>query len=177
MAIPWAFWRTFETSFKIRLFSFLGGMFQIYPSLSVQLIAFISYTSSSLLQSTEYSLKSIKSLQPCEFDAIFLVWKQKYYLASHTVDSINECFGLSLLLLITNHFVAMITGAFYLFGQSNESTDAISVIGFLYCGVFLVNLFLICYVADEIRTKVDCSLPLSHKYVCNFILKYSLIVH
>ena len=77
--------------------------------------------------------------------------KYHYVLACEIVDGINDCFGLSLLLIVPYHFVAIINASFYMFGQTGEVTTISEI---LFFAIYPINLFIVASAAEGIPIQV-----------------------
>jgi hypothetical protein len=81
---------------------------------------------------------------------LLLTLKNRFLLASDTVDGINRTFGWMLLLSTTFFFVAIINASYVVFSLDKQITAG-DLVFLLFA---LVHLTLICFVADHITNNV-----------------------
>lgn len=135
-------------SIHVVLTSFAQIILQIYSTLQVMLAAVVSYAASADFKSIASQLRCWKKDQISSLTSLPDL-KRCYVQASQTVDEINECFGWSLSLILSCHFITVVNASFYLF---DSDTPTLSEIFFFV--FYFSNLLIICIAADSIRIQV-----------------------
>lgn len=161
MATVGAIGRLFtDATIQIKLSGFVEVIFQVYPVLTLALVIHVSYALSETFHWLSLQLKGWNQSSVNNQSKIdLLTLKRHYILVCQAVDSFNDCFGWSLLLLISYHFVAVINASFYCIGVGNQTTPLPSEILFLI--YYLTNIVIACSVVDRIRIQVCCLLYVS----------------
>ena len=77
--------------------------------------------------------------------------KRRHTLVCEAMDTLNDCFGYTLLLSFMFFFINNINSAFYIFG---DTTEGISLIDLLFSIEGVFHLIVVCCAADFITDQV-----------------------
>lgn len=146
------FWK--KTSLHIKLMTFSSVIFQIYPIFSLLLTSIALYSTSGAFQSITLKLQHWHEQYRANnylTGANLSTLKGYYVQACRTVDTVQVCFGWSLLMIISYHFVTVINMTFYLFGQLKNNYSVSDIVFFI---LYFANPFIICSAAECVRVQV-----------------------
>lgn len=143
-----------KSSFHIKLMSFLSVLLQIYPILTLIITSVAFYASSANFQSIAVQLKRWhEQYHSNEYPsgANLRTLKSYYIIACRTVDSVQKCFGWSLLMIISYHFVTIINSAFFMFGKFKQYPSISETVFFSF---YIFNLFFISSATECVHEQV-----------------------
>lgn len=142
--------------------AFSSIIFQMYPVFALIMASTALYASSATFQSIALQLQSWHDQYWTNnylTGANLTTLKGYYVLACQTVDTVQACFGWSLLMVISYHFVTVINMTFYMFGQIQLCYCTISdIVFFLF---YFFNPFVVCSAAECVRVQVILTFNLS----------------
>lgn len=126
----------------------------IYPLTTIVLFAVHCYASSVAFELIRTKIKrcaiQLRNGRGRDVRILLLTLKNRFILASDTVDGINRTFGWMLLLSMTFFFVAIINASYVVFSLDKQITAG-DLVFLLFA---LVHLTLVCFVADHISINV-----------------------
>ena len=141
----------------------LGNLVQIYAFSGLLLFAIISWTVVvgfrqlrneliDMLLTNNTKNKRILTMDS-SLEAKLLVWRVKHVLLCDTVDGINDCFGLILLVWVTHMFASFITIPFYIL-QELRYQNSDNMILLILNSCLLIELTIECLVVTIIPSRI-----------------------
>ena len=135
---------------------------QIYPTSAMMLFCILGLAVSMNYRAIYEAVREFRRENVIEIESVestttqLQVWKRNHALVCDVAEELSNCFGLILLIKVGYLFISIINSAIFLMiGITDVESEAEITMYIGFSIEHVVHLFMICYVADQIRYEVS----------------------